>query len=83
MRLPSAARIEPGAMSRRAQPKASLPCTRHSARWREEKGLPLSGSTAVSLASRKATGSRPSRQAISSTALSNAKAAGCSKGARM
>jgi hypothetical protein len=56
---PSPDRIEPGSGFRAAQPNRSAPRRRHSARWRDEKGWPVTGSVLVSLLSRSATGSWP------------------------
>ncbi|QRP51375.1 hypothetical protein I6J71_12400 [Amycolatopsis sp. FDAARGOS 1241] len=80
--LPSSAIIEPGCGSRPSQPNCSAPRRRHSPRNRVENGRPVIGSFAVSLASRRSTGSRSSAYASSSIADSTANAAAPSNGAR-
>ncbi len=82
IQLPS--RLSPGRAERRDQPKRSAPTRKHSSRRRIEKGRSgFSGSTWVSLSTRKAIGSSPSFSAISSIAISSAISPGASPGARM
>jgi hypothetical protein len=64
--------LDSGRDDRRAQPKAAAPASKQAISGRLENGLPETGSRAVSLRRRSSIGSRPSCQAISSTALSSA-----------
>jgi hypothetical protein len=79
----SASRIDPGCARRRDQPKRAAPRCRHSLSRRNVYGLPPMGSTVVSFANRSATGSMSNLYASSSIALSSAKNALISNGARM
>ncbi len=76
-------RRAPGRGSRRSQPKARAPASKQAMSGREVKGLPLTGSVAVSFRRRSSIGSSPSCHAISSMALSRAKRYGTSGGARI
>ena len=76
-------RRTPGVGSRSRQPNRSAPSRRHATRLRELNGLPLSGSTSLSLRMRSSTGSMPAAIASSSIADSSAYIPGHSPGARI